>query len=104
MFALDEDSDESNELYSSENENEYSDKSNSDLEYTTKKGCIRKKMKFDEKTNNSKIIKRKSKKKEDISRDFQSNDIKRVVSLRSINTTISNQLESKGMFNHLVII
>jgi len=59
LFALDEDSDESNdEFYSSENDtDEYSDKSDSDTEYTTKKSCIRKKVKFEEKSNNNKIIK-----------------------------------------------
>lgn len=85
-------------MYSSENDiDEYSDKSDSDIEYTTKKGCNRKKMKFEEKSNNCKIIKRKRKKKIEMCRDLQSNYIKRVASLRSINSATPNQLETKGL-------
>jgi len=95
MFLLDEDSDETNdELYSSENDvDEYSDKSDSDIEYNTKKGCCRKKPKLEEK------VKKKKIKKVDVCGDVQPNYNKRIPSVRSINTATSNLLESKGMLN-----
>lgn len=95
FFLLDEDSDESNdELYSSENDvDECSDKSDSDIEYNTKKGCSRKKPKLEEK------VKKKKNKKVDVCRDVQPNYNKRIPSVRSINTATSNLLESKGMLN-----
>jgi len=47
-------------LYSSENDiDECSDKSDSDIEYNTKKGCSRKKPKLEEKLNNNKKNKKK---------------------------------------------
>ncbi|XP_025421628.1 histone-lysine N-methyltransferase trithorax isoform X2 [Sipha flava] len=93
----DEDSDESNnDSYSSENDIDvYSDQLDSDIEYTMKKGCITKKQKSEEKSNN-KIIKGKKTKKLDLSKDVQQNDIKRVVSLRSTNVNMSNLFETKG--------
>lgn len=98
LFLLDEDSDESNdELNSSENDiDEFSDESDSDIEYNAKKGCGRKKPKLEEKFNNSKIKKKKIKKVE-ICRDVQPNYNKRVSSARSINAATSNVLETKGM-------
>lgn len=108
FFVLDEDSDESNdELCSSENDIEdYSDKSDSDIEYTTKKGYTRTKLKLEEKLNNSKLIKRKRTKNVELRRDTESNDTKRVASLRSTNAAIPNLLETKGLLkvvttNHL---
>ncbi|XP_022167884.1 histone-lysine N-methyltransferase trithorax isoform X3 [Myzus persicae] len=91
-----EDSDESNdELNSSENDiDEFSDESDSDIEYNAKKGCGRKKPKLEEKFNNSKIKKKKIKKVE-ICRDVQPNYNKRVSSARSINAATSNVLETK---------
>ncbi|CAH1713183.1 unnamed protein product [Aphis gossypii] len=91
----DEDSDESNEeLYSSENDlDECSDKSDSDMEYNTKKAYNRKKSKLEEKLTNNKIIRRKRKKVE-ICRDVQQNYTKRATSMRSINAT-PNLLETK---------
>jgi len=96
LFLLDEDSDESNEeLYSSENDlDECSDKSDSDMEYNTKKSYNRKKSKLEEKLTNNKII-RKKRKKVEICRD-QQNYTKRATSMRSINAT-PNLLETKGM-------
>lgn len=57
------------------------------------KKCSKKKQKIEEKLS-SKIIKGKRTKRLELCRDVQSNDIKRVVSLRSTNV-ISN-LETKG--------
>lgn len=89
-------------MFSSENDtDESSDKSDSDTEYTTKKVCYKKKLKLEEKLNNSKTTKRKRTKRIEVCRDIQSNDIKRVASLRSTNTVIPNQLEIKGMFKCL---
>lgn len=84
---------------SSENDiDECSEKSDSDIEYNTKKGCIRKKPKLDEKLNNNKKYKKKYKKPE-VCKDVQSNYNKRATTARSINTATSNVLETKGMLN-----
>lgn len=85
-------------MFSSENDNDdYSDNSDSDIEYTTKKGCNKKKLKLEEKLNSSKTSKRKQSKRVELCRDIQSNDIKRVASLRSTNVLVPNNLETKGM-------
>lgn len=85
-------------MFSSENDNdEYSDNSDSDIDYTTKKGCNKKKPKLEEKLNNSRASKRKRTKRIEVYRDIQSNDIKRVASLRSTNVLVPNNLETKGM-------
>lgn len=104
MFLLDEDSDESNEeLYSSENDlDECSDKSDSDMEYSTKKAYNRKKPKLEEKLTINKII-RKKRNKVEICRDIQQNYNKRATSLRSINTSTPNLLETKGMLKIIFI-
>lgn len=67
-----------------------------------KKGYNKKKQKTEEKSNN-KIIKRKRTKKVELHKDIQSNDNKRVVSLRSTNVVISNLLEIKGKFIILTV-
>lgn len=97
-FVLDNDSDESNnESYSSKNNiDEYSDKTDSDVEYTLKKKCIRKKSKFKDKLNNSKMAKRKINKLE-MCKDFQSNDFRQVTSLQPISTEIYNSVEITGI-------
>lgn len=97
---IDEDTDEStDDLYSSETDiDEYSDESNSDMEYTTKKGCNnRKKQRHEEKYNNSKTTNRKKTKKVEPCREVQSNDIRQAASLRSLNSVIPNQIETKGI-------
>uniref|UniRef100_A0A2S2PCD6 Histone-lysine N-methyltransferase trithorax n=1 Tax=Schizaphis graminum TaxID=13262 RepID=A0A2S2PCD6_SCHGA len=98
-----EDSDESNEeLYSSENDiDECSDKSDSDMEYNTKKIYSRKKPKLEEKLTNNKI-KRKKIKKVEVCEDIQLNYNKRVTSIRSINTATPNLLETKGMLKIII--
>lgn len=98
MFLLDEDSDESNdELCSSENDvDDCSEKSDSDIEYNTKKGCSKKKPKLEEKLNDDKVKKKKIK-KVDVFRDVQQNYNKRIPSVRSLNAATSNLLASKGM-------
>lgn len=88
-------------MFSSENDNdEYSDNSDSDIEYTTKKGCNKKKLKLEEKLNNSRASKRKRNKRIEVCRDIQSNDIKRVASLRSTNILVPSNLETKGMLKY----
>jgi len=67
------------------------------MEYIAKKGCNRNKFKLEDKLNNSKITKSKKTKKGELCRDIQSNDIKRVASLRSTNATVFNQFEIKGI-------
>jgi hypothetical protein len=89
-------------LYSSENDiDEYSDKSDSDMEYNTKKIYSRKKPKLEEKLTNNKI-KRKKMKKVEICKDIQPNYNKRVASIRSINTATPNLLETKGMLKIII--
>lgn len=81
-------------MYNSENDiDECSDKSDWDIEYNTKKGCSRKKLKHEEKLNNN-----KKNKKVEVCRDVQPN-YKRATTARSINTAMSNVLETKGMHN-----
>lgn len=82
-------------MYSSENDiDEYSDESDSDVEYTTKKGCNRKKRRLEEKLNSKITIKKRTKKVEPY-RDAQSNDIRQATSLRTLNSVIPN--ETKGI-------
>lgn len=92
-FVLDNDSDESNnESYSSKNNiDEYSDKTDSDVEYIFKK-----KSKFEDKLINSKMAKRKRNKLE-MCKDFQSNDFRQVTSLQPISTEIYNSVEITGI-------
>lgn len=92
-------------LSSESDSDEYSDKSDSDIEYTTKKGCIRKKLKLEEKLSNRKITKRKREKNVvELSRDFESNEIKRVASLQSTNVVIPTISEIKGLLKVKQII
>lgn len=105
IFVSDEDSSESfDELYSSENDNdEFLNRSNYDIEYTpTKKTYSKKKLKLENKANNSKISKRKRTKKLEVCRDVQSTDIKKI-KLKPTNVALSDPIESKGMFNCLII-
>lgn len=67
------------------------------MEYITKKAYTKTKLKLEEKPNNSKLTKRKRTKNVELSRDTESNDTKRVASLRSTNTVIPNLLEFKGL-------
>lgn len=98
LYFLDEDSDESNnEFYNSENDvNEYSDDSNSDVEYTTKKGCNKKKLKFEDKSN-SKIARPKRTKKVDTYKDDELSDTSRVATVQTTNYTTPHILEIKGI-------
>lgn len=97
FFILDDASDESNsESFGNKNNiDEYLDKSDSDVEYISKKKCNRKKIKLKEKINNNKTTKKKF--KIEMCKDVQSYDIRRVTSLHSINTEIYNSVETKGI-------
>lgn len=55
-------------------------------------------MKLEEKSNNNKVTKRNRTKKMELCRDIQSNDIKRVASLRSTPRPTTNLLNNKGIF------
>lgn len=76
--------------------NEYSDGSNSDVEYTTKKGCNKKKLKFEDKSN-GKIARSKRTKKVDTCKDVELSDTRRVATLRSTNYIMPHLLEIKGI-------
>lgn len=75
--------------------NEFSDVSESDTEYTSKKEC-RKKLKLEEKLN-SKNTKNQKSKQVDLCRDIQLNDIRRVSSPQSTNCAAPNLIETKGI-------
>lgn len=75
--------------------NEFSDESDSDVEYTSKKE-YRKKLKLKEKLY-SKNTKNQRSKQMERCRDIQSNDIRRVSSLQSTNSAAPNLLETKGI-------